>query len=168
MKGCSQDNIREFNGADGFAPVHPDDRSNLEKAVRACREDKQLHSAEYRIRTRSRGYQWVSVNYSFITIGEQRYLYAVYTNIDELKKQERQLEKQYNTALAFLNSVSGTYMATQRVNLTKNKVESIGGFDPLNLKNKTADYDVFISELIKNFPRIQDRRNCAGVLRENR
>jgi len=164
MKGCSQENIREFNGMDGFAPVHPDDRTVLEKTVRACREDNQLYKAEYRIRTRNKGYQWVSVNYSFFTVGEKRYLYAVFTDIDDLKKQERQLEEQYNTALAFLNSVAGTYLATLRVNLIKNTVESIDGRDPLNMKDRTADYDIFVRNLIENLPRIQDRRNCAKVL----
>ena len=164
MKGCTQTNIRNLNGEDGFEPVHPDDRGALEKAVRACSGDNLMHHAEYRIRTMNGGYKWVSVNYSHFSAGAQRYLYAIYTDIDELKKQERQLEEQYNTALAFLDSASDTYLATQRVNLTKNLVESVSGRDPLDMRKKTADYDAFVRLLLDNMPRAQDRRNCAASL----
>ena len=164
LKGCTQENIREFNGSDGFAAVHPEDRAELEKTVRACRDDNQLHRAEYRIRTRSSGYKWVSVNYSHFIIGAQRYLYAVYNDIDDLKKQERQLQEQYDTALAFLNSVSDSYLATQRVNLTANRIESTAGKDPLGMRGRTDNYDVFVRMLTETLPRVEDRRRCAEQL----
>lgn len=164
MKGYTQADIREINGSDGFAPVHPDDRAALENAVHASRGDNRMHHAEYRIRTRNKGYIWVSVNYSYFTVGDQRYLYAVYTDIDELKNQERQLEEQYDTAMAFLESVSGTYIATQRANLTKNQVESVSGTDPLYMKDRTEDYDVYMQILIENIPGKRDREECAKSL----
>lgn len=164
MKGCTQENIRTFNGTDGYAPIHPDDRDAVEAAVRASRADNQMHHAEYRIRTKDSEYKWVSVNYSFFAIGGQRYLYAVYTDIDGLKKQERQLEEQYDTAMAFLDSVSGSYLATQRANLTRNLVESVSGTDPLNMKGKTADYDLYTRILIENMPRSRDRTDCTEAL----
>jgi PAS domain S-box-containing protein len=164
MKGCTQENIREFNGENGFAPIHPDDRKAVEEAVRSGSADRQMHHTEYRIRTKSSGYKWVSVNYSYFTVGEQRYLYAVYTDIDGLKKQEQQLEEQYNTAMTYLDSVSGTYLVAQRANLTQNHVESVSGNDPLNMGKQTTDYDAYTRILIENMPRSRDRSNCAEAL----
>ena len=164
MKGCTQENIRTFNSTDGFAPVHPEDRDALIRAVQACRDDNQMHHAEYRIRTRNSGYKWVSTNYTFFTIGSQKYLYAVYTDIDVLKKQEKQLEEQYNTAMTFLDSVSGSYLATQRINLTRDIIESTGGADPLDMKSQSVDYDVSLQVLLRSMPRSTDRSRCAEQL----
>jgi PAS domain S-box-containing protein len=164
MKGCTQENIREFNGTDGYAPIHPDDRESVEISVRASRHDNNMHHAEYRIRTMNSGYRWVSVNYSSFTVGDQRYLYAVYTDIDELKKQEQILEDQYSTAMALLDSAPGTYMAAQRANLSKNLVESIRGSDPLNMEKRTTDYDEYTRILLDDMPRSEDRIECAKLL----
>ncbi len=164
MKGCTRESIWEFNGMDGFSPVHPDDRGALERAVRACRSDGQMHNAVYRIRIKNSGYKWVSVNYTKFSMEGQRYLYAVYSDIDELKKQEQLLEDQYNNAQVFLDSVSSTYLATQRANLTKNTVEFTGGNDPLNMKNLSAVYDQSIRALIGEMPGNQNRAYCTRFL----
>jgi len=167
LKGCTQENIAEFNGADGFAPVHPDDREALREAVDACRGDDRMHHAVYRILTKDRGYCWVSANYAHFAMEGRRYLYVAYTDIDDLKKQEQQLEEQYNSAQMFLDSVSGTYIATRRVNLTKDEVEAVKGISPLPKVAEKLAYDASLAELLRAMPREQDRRdNGARLSRE--
>ncbi len=163
MKGCTQEDIRGFNGENGFAPVHPDDREALKTAVLACRGDCLMHHAVYRILTRSSGYKWVSVNYSFFAAGDRKYLYAVYTDIDELKRQEQQLREQYDAAQAYLDSVSGTYIATRRINLTRNVIESVKGMNPLAEARGIADYDRYVAALLTAIPSGEDRRRCETL-----
>jgi len=157
MKGCTQETIGTLNGTDGYSPIYPDDRDKVEKAVHDTRTDNLLHTTEYRIRLMNNNYKWVSVNFSHVTIGAQKYVYCVYTDIDELKKQERELEEQYNTAMAFLDSVSGSYFATQRANLSRNTVEFTGGLDPLQLKERNTDYETSMQIVIQSMPKQSDR-----------
>lgn len=163
LKGCTQQDIREFNSDDGFAPVHPDDRKALKEMVVARRRDRLMHNAVYRIRTKKSGYKWVSVNYTHFLLADQKYLYAVYTDIDDLKKQEQQLEEQYNSAQAFMDSVSNTYMVTVRSNLTRNRVESIGGTIQLLPGSGTLSCDVSIDVLLNAMPKEEQRRECAAL-----
>jgi len=162
LKECTQEEVRRFSGTDAFAPVHPDDRELLKKAVLASQHDERMHNAVYRIATKRSGYKWVSVNYTHFSIADQRYLYAVYTDIDALKKQEQQLEEQYNSAQAFLDSIAGSYLATRRVNLTKNLVEAVDGTSPLPKVAALADYDSSIAALLSAMPAERDRRECAA------
>ena len=160
LKECSQEEVRRLSGGDAFAPVHPDDRKALKEAVLASKNDDQMHTAVYRIITGRSGYKWVSVNYTHFTFAGQRYLYAVYTDIDELKKQEQQLEEQYNSAQAFLDSISGSYLTTQRVNLTKNLVESSSGTSPLPRASALPEYDAAAEALFSAVPSPQERAEC--------
>ena len=162
LKGCTQENIQAFNGRDGFAPVHPDDREELRRHFVPDAADFKPHRAIYRIRTRDRGYIWVSVNYTGLTLENQHYLYAVYTDIDDLKKQEQNLEEKYNSAQAFLDSVAGTYLVTRRINLTQNKVEDYKGTYPLADIEAALSYDASIPVFLQRLPRAEDRRACAA------
>jgi len=161
LKGCTQETIKQFNSGDGFAPVHPDDRRDLEKTVTASRGDSQMHMAVYRIITKDNGYRWVSVNFTHFSLGGQNYLYAVYTDIDDLKKQEQQIEEQYNSAQTFLDSVADSYIATLRANLSQNLVEAVKGADPLAPVAAQPRYDDAVGALLAQMPREQDRRECA-------
>ena len=156
MKGYTQETIRQGQGIDGMQPVYPHDRKALKQLLKDTHNDSLLHHAEYRISTKSGIYKWVSVNFSHVKIGAVKYVYAVYSDIDELKKQEQELEEQYNTALSFLNSVSGSYFATQRANLTKNTIEMTGGLDPLNLRAYN-NYDETVQVLTDSMARESDR-----------
>ncbi len=161
LKGCTQENIQAFNGVDGFAPVHPDDMEELRRHFVPDAADFKPHQAIYRIRTRHRGYIWVSVNYMGLTLENQHYLYAVYTDIDDLKKQEQNLEEKYNSAQAFLDSVAGSYLITRRINLTRNKVEESNGTNPLPEIESASTYDASIKNFIKRMPRKEDRQAAA-------
>lgn len=164
LKGCTQDNIRAFNSEDSFAPVHPADREELKKHFLPDATDLKPHKAIYRIRTRHRGYIWVSVNYTAFIMEKQHYLYAVYTDINDLKKQEYVLQEKYNAAQAFLDSVAGTYMATHRINLTQNLIEMHKSTELHPEIEIAPTYDAAISLLLKRLPRQQDRATYAKIL----
>lgn len=169
LKGCTQADIMELSSPrDGFAPVHPDDRTALMAKVSASRTQTSLNTAVYRILTRNGSYKWVSVNYSHFSMGKDDYLYAVYTDIDEVKKQEQLLEQQYQDAQSFLDSVSDSYLATRRADLTTGRVESVKGTSPIRDIMASSDYDASIAALIKAMPREQDRKACREFFaREN-
>lgn len=122
MVGFSQND--SFPLYDAYGRVHGDDQERLQAFIQAHINDREPFRTIYRIITKTGTYMWVSVNFNRFSIGDAEYLYAVYTNIDELKKQEQLLEEQYNSAQAFLDSVSDRYIATQRANLTKKQGRS--------------------------------------------
>jgi PAS domain S-box-containing protein len=111
-----QDDLFRDNAYGG---VHPGDADRVMTFIRNHLDDGKPFQQVYRIITKARTYIWVSVNFNKFALGETKYLYAVYTDITDLKKQEEQLKEQYDAAQSFLNSVSGTYIATRRVNLIK-------------------------------------------------
>jgi len=157
LKGCTQETIRAFNSADGFDPVHPDDREALRKKLDFNQQDWQSRNAVYRIRTRHRGYIWVSVSFVSFQLSGQYYTYAVYTDIDELKKQEQVLEEKYKAAQLFLDSVANSYLVTRRINLTTNIVESVKGLAFFPEIETMVDYDAAIEALVEYLPREADR-----------
>jgi signal transduction histidine kinase/PAS domain-containing protein/ActR/RegA family two-component response regulator len=162
LKGCTQDNIREFNSLDAFAPVHPDDKENLKKEVRYDEAEGRYRNSVYRILTKNRGYIWVSVNYVSFKVGEEKYLYAVYTDIDDLKKQEQLLVEKYNSAQAFLDNFSGGYYVTRRINLTTNKIEGMQGTAPINDVKKLQTYDALVATILDHMPQKEMRKACAN------
>jgi signal transduction histidine kinase/PAS domain-containing protein/ActR/RegA family two-component response regulator len=164
LKGCTQENINAFNSMDGFAPVHPDDRYKILNTFLQDTTDFKPHNAIYRIRTRHRGYIWVSVNYTALTLEKQHYLYVVYADIDDLKKQEQILNEKYTSAQEFLDSVAGTYLVTRRINLTQNKVEEYKGTNPRPEIEQAPTYDASIQALLRLLPRPEDRETCRQVL----
>lgn len=161
LKGCTQETIQTFNSQDGFAPVHPDDRKPLRENLISGMGIPSKHFI-YRIRTADRGYIWVSVAFRLFQFGGRRYGYAVYTDIDDLKKQEQRIEEQYNSAQAFMDSVSHSYIATQRANLTRNTVEAVNGTTPLPSVAVCQDYDNSVQNLIVAMPNRRDQQECRA------
>ena len=161
LKGCTQENIREFNSLDGFAPVHPDDREELRKAFVFDNKDRSYHNAIYRIKTKHRGYIWVSANFVTFFVGQQKYVYVVYTDINDLKQQEQLLEEKYKAAQGFLDTVSGKYYVTRRINLTTNTIEYTQGTAPIQEIQQLVDYDSLIATIIKHMPQKDLHEKCA-------
>lgn len=83
------------------------------------------------------------------------------TDISRLAEQEQQLTDQYNTAQAFLDSVSDRYIAAQRVNLTRNLVEHVRGAEPLEPVKDCLDYEASVAALLSALPKERDRRACG-------
>ena len=113
FKGCTQDNIRQFNGADGYAPIHPDDREAVMETVNSCKNDQQTHSTVYRIRTRDQGYKWVGVSFTHLETGNSKYAFVIYTDIDILKNQGHQLEQEEKLRAALSAARSASAAKTE-------------------------------------------------------
>jgi len=144
--------------------VHPDDRSNVLQALETSHGGRGLYPVIIRIRIRGDGYKWVSANFTRFSFSEMNYLYVVFTDIDDLKKQEQLLQKQYDNAQSFLDSVADTYLMTQRSNLTQNKVEALRGrgSPPANWEGRS--YDELVERLMREIKGKEDRKSCAELL----
>jgi len=154
-----QDDLFRDNAYGG---VHPDDRAQVMENLGRHLDDAKPFRLVYRIITKAKTYIWVSVNYNKFTLGETQYLYAVYTDITDLKKQEERLKEQYDAAQTFLNSVSGTYIAARRINLTRNRIESVEGKNPLAEAKGLTVYDDYVEALLSAVPGKTDREKCAA------
>jgi hypothetical protein len=151
FSGLSEEEYLSLYKEDAAKVVPETDLPVLTQALQKAFALKEEQETVYRTYHKTKGFVWTHVK-----IGAVKYVYAVYSDIDELKKQEQELEEQYNTALSFLNSVSGSYFATQRANLTKNTIEMTGGLDPLNLRAYN-NYDETVQVLTDSMARESDR-----------
>lgn len=160
MSGYTQQDALLHGGVwDG---VHPGDRERAREQLDKHMDDGKSFRLVYRIITKAKAYIWVSVTFNSFTLGDTRYLYAVYTDITDLKKQEELLKEQYDSAQLFLNSVSGTYIATRRVNLTRNRIESVKGRNPLAEAQGMTVYDDYVAALLSAVPGKIDRKKCEA------
>jgi PAS domain S-box-containing protein len=156
MMGCTQEEAWNRYATDVFTPVHPEDRSRLTEFLAGHLACQQPSTIAYRL-SAGGGYKWVSVSFITFLNGGERYLYAVYSDIDEIKRRDEEMERQYITAQAFLDSLSDTYLSTLRVDLTQNRVESAGGLEPLAEDRTAASYDELLKTLLPAIPRERDR-----------
>ena len=153
---------------DGFLKsVHPDDRSKILQALEESNGGRGLHPVIIRISIRGDGYKWASANFTWFSISELKYLYVVFTDIDDLKKQEQMLQDQYDAAQSFLDSVADTYLMTQRSNLTQNKVEALRGRGAPPESWVGQSYDKLYLRLLQEVYGDVDRKNCVELLDRN-
>ena len=157
---CGYTREEDLFSGDAYGGVHPDDAPALIAFIAGRLADEEPFHAVYRIITRAKKYKWVSVNFNKFRFAASQYLYAQFTDIDDLKKQEQQLAEQYSSAQEFIDSVSDSYLVTRRVNLTRNRVELVNGMRPLPKVRAYDDYELSIRELLNSMPREQDRREC--------
>ena len=152
-------------GENGFLQtVHPDDRDHVIQALAESHGERGLYPVIVRIRIRGDGYKWVSANFTWFFVSEIKYLYVVFTNIDDLKKQEQLLQEQYDAAQSFLDSVDDTYLMTQRSNLTRNKVDALRGRGAPPASWEGQSYDELTERLMQEMQGEDDRRSCAELL----
>jgi len=152
-------------GEDGFLQtIHPDDRDNVLQALEASHGGRGLHPVIVRICIRGDGYKWTSANFSWFSISEIKYLYVVFTDIDDLKMQEAQLQRQYDAAQSFLDSVDDTYLMTQRSNLTQNKVDALRGRGAPPASWEGRSYDELVERIMREVRGDEDRKSCAELL----
>jgi len=154
----------QFFQDNAYTGVHPDDIDRLMRTISDHLDGNAPFSAIYRIITKSGDYKWVSVNFNQFSFGDTNYLYAVYTYVDELKRQEKQLADQYDAAQEYLDSVASTYLSTGRVNLTRNIVEESSANGLLTDDDgERSSYDLLISRLLAHVINESDRENCARI-----
>lgn len=162
--GYSLENAAEVNGKSLLQSVHPEDQNSIIHAMEAGREDGAPHSAVLRLLIRNDGCKWVNAALTRFTFSEEKYLYILFTDIDDLKKQEAQLQRQYDAAQSFLDSVADTYLMTQRSNLTKNKVEALRGRGAPPASWEGRSYEELAERIMQEVRGDEDRKSCAELL----
>jgi len=162
--GYSAENAAEMNGKSLLQSIYPEDRNMIIRAVEAGREDGAPHSTVLRLLIRNDGSKWVSATLTRFSFSEEKYLYILFTDIDDLKKQEAQLQSQFDAAQSFLDSVAGTYLMTQRSNLTQNKIEAIRGRGAPPPSGEGRSYDEFAERLMQEIKGDEDRKSCWELL----
>jgi PAS domain S-box-containing protein len=145
---------------DAYGGVHPEDAARISQLIREHLPDNKIFNGVYRIISKAGVYFWVSVNFNRFTLGKDHYLYAVYTNIDKLKKQEQQLEDQYNAAQAFLQSVSASYIVARRINLTQNLIEYNGGLQPLPQILNCTNFEEAVLKVLETIPNAAEKQQA--------
>ena len=160
MMGGSEEEIRRLYTEDVFFPVHPEDRESLKLNLERNWGSRDVNTVIYRLLTKKGTYKWVNDSYAWLKVDGVDYVYSVYIDVDEVKRHEEEMKQQYLSAQNFLDSVTSTYLATLRVNLTQNQVEELYGQDPLVANYRQLTYDMVLSELLATMPREADRKNC--------
>jgi len=159
MMGYSEDEISAAYTDDGLFAACPGDRAGLQEKIIRSQNDEKPHQAVYRMLTKSGTYKWVSTNYNIFRLGDRKYIYVVYTDIDPVKRQEQELVKQYAAVQSYIDSMAGTYLATMRADISSNTVETTGGIRPLFLASETPSYDCAVANLLLLKPRQKDRKD---------
>jgi len=159
MTGFGQEDVQMIS--DGFEKVYPADKDILMDIINENAGKKDTFNAVFRMLTKEDGIIWVSCNFNVFVFGGVRYLYAEYTDIDDIKEQEKLLEEQYDAAKAFQDSLTGSYIAASRFDITDNIVEEVRGTEPLPQAAVQATYDESLEVLLKSMPRGHDRAACA-------
>ena len=162
--GYSPENAAELQGRSLLQSVHPEDRDRIMQAMEAGRGDSAPHSAVLRLLIRNDGCKWVNAALTRFSFSEEKYLYILFTDIDDLKKQEAQLQSQYDAAQSFLDSVADTYLMTQRSNLTKNRIDALRGRGAPPASWEGRRYDEFVERLMQEVKEPEDRKSCAELL----
>ena len=162
--GYSPENAAELQKKSLLQSVHPEDRDRIMQAMQAGRDDSAPHSAVLRLLIRNDGCKWVNAALTRFSFAEEKYLYILFTDIDDLKKQEAQLQSQYDAAQSFPDSVADTYLMTQRSNLTKNRVEALRGRGAPPASWEGRSYDELFERLMQEVKEPEDRKSCAELL----
>ena len=162
--GYSPENAAKINSKSLLQSVHPEDRKRTMQVLNAGRKDGSQHNTVLRLLIRNDGCKWVNADLTCFTFSEKKYLYILFTDIDDLKKQEMQLQRQYDAAQSFPDSVAGTYLMTQRSNLTKNKVEALRGRGAPPASWEGRSYDKLTERLMQEVKDDMDRKSCADLL----
>lgn len=101
MLGISQEETQSIYNADVFGGIHPDDERRVRKKLFRCCKRSDGFKDIYRLRGHGGKYFWVNVSANIVRECDAVNIYAVYTDIDELKKQELALAlESYKTELA--------------------------------------------------------------------
>jgi len=74
------------------------------------------------------------------------------------------LQEQYDAAQSFLDSVSDTYLMTQRSNLTKDRIEALRGFGAPPETWEGQSYDKLVTRILQEVQESEDRKGCMELL----
>jgi len=162
MTRCTKQEAWDFyTSGSAFRDAFFRDNQELLAYYRTHRNDTEPAAFTYQISLPHGGNLWVTVRFYSFNAEDGRYVYVVFSDVDELKRHELELQEQYRSAQSFMDSVAGTYMVVRRCNLTRNRVEAISGLEPLSAVSRETGYDDSIRVLLTYIPEEQDRRECA-------
>jgi len=162
MAKCTRDEAWEFySSRASYREEFLHDNAGLIEYYRAHRGEPAPAPFTCRMPLVRGDFLWVSVLFRAFRADGADYVFAAFSDVDALKRQALLLEEQYRSAQAFMDSVSGVYMAVRRSNLTRNRVESVSGVETLRAVRAEADYDASVQALLAYLPEEQDRAACA-------
>ncbi len=140
LLGGSEADCHAYYGTDGFNGVHPEDLQRVKSFFQQHRYDATPSILTYRVRNIKGTYIWFRVSFIHVRVGGQTYLYVLYTDVDDIKKREEELQKHYEDEQTFLDSVADRYFFTARANLTQNLIEGMWGTDVAKAASKVRTY----------------------------
>ena len=159
LMGGSRDEVRRAFGDDLISSAHPGDAEGVRTFLQEHGDDPDAQPYAYRIRTLRGEYLWVSVSFRRFTLGRVRYLYAAYTNVHELKKNELRLQKEYEDQQSCLNSVSDNFVTAMRLNITRDRVETLTGESAAFRRGSVPlSYSEVVRQLAGSIAREESRR----------
>lgn len=166
LLGVTQETAWRLYGTDGYGFIHPDDRARLKDRSDESLDKDVIGNQTFRIVRPDGGILWVSATPKWFRTGGQHYLYSTYSDITALKKEEEELEKRYLAEQTYLESFSDSFIATLRVNVSKDTVESVvGGDRVIPPGTKVPSYSVLVDNGKWSIPRPEDRdafvRTCS-------
>jgi len=148
MGADSRTPLHSLYGTNTMTSVHPDDRDAVAEEVQKAAKTLGKFSLTYRLATLSGKYIWVKADNSISEINGRKYLYVVYSDIDELKKRELEAQSRFQNEQTYREALGSELLCSMRVNLSKNVVEDVSGkdwnYDPLVTGN---DYDKVVKAI---------------------
>ena len=131
MMGCSQEEIWSLFGEDFFTMVHPDDREDLRRFTVDSIGGERMGDATFRLLAKPDDCIWVNMNLTIFDAEGRRYLYAAFADITEIKSNEARLAREYAEQQSYLESMSDSFLAIMRFDVTEDRLEMVKGSAPL-------------------------------------
>ena len=126
-----------------------------------------VYDVEYRLLTKDSGFKWYHAAGNIIRSAEglPQTFVGLFTDIDEIKRNEINLMEQFN----IVNALSRDYANILSINITTRTIKPIklGGFVPESFKenySKDASYETYFSEYIKQRVYSEDKAFMAQAI----
>ncbi|MDD3217555.1 MAG: ATP-binding protein [Lachnospiraceae bacterium] len=121
MIGTIRNRRREYEGFSTLEAVHKDDKKSLLQEVHdGLRENRQINH-EIRVKRDDGSYMWVEIRADIVERTKERtILYCLYSDIDQLKRTQEELQIRYEEQVHLSRMLSVTSVASSMVNLTQN------------------------------------------------
>jgi len=147
---------------------HPDDVAMVKEAFAAHRHDDTPSSIIYRIRNLKGQYIWFSVSFIYTEIGDMDFLYQSFTNVDELKRNEEENEKNFRSQQIYLDTVADKYLSMMRADLSRDRIETFSGDDVLfDTGFDEGSYTKAYEIIGRSMMREQDREEFSSLFSRN-
>jgi len=84
-------------------------------------------------------------------------------DVTDIVESRKLAEVRYAAAQSYLNSISDSYLATFRANLSADEVEVINGTDPLITRKEAPSYDMILLSVANSMTRSSDREQFIST-----